>query len=481
MPPPPHPRHRVRVLTLAREEIRALPRNAFALGATGAVLALFAPVAAFLYAEEDGLVLPLVFAWLVAQLVVAIVLAARVAAARRSRFVESLYTTPLRQPTWLLAQAAVGVVLAALVLVAQVPFILVYVLHLGLPPQPMALVTGALLMGAFAVALGLFCGVAVGEAGPGAAAGLAGGIAFASFLGFIFHGVALLEEPASAAVVRVTSLSPLTLVTDALGLGFFRVAPADPWRPLVGVVAMTLALAAGAWVAYTRAQSPLGWDSGSRAAKAVVAALAAVALVVPVATAELDFEALPEEPPVYRPGEHTHLAFVPRGAPVAQQTFSFAGIAGSPGLSLGKDVELDALVLLSARPETTVRDVRIEVVGSDRVRVVAGGTLSVPDGRSEEGVARRGSDGALLPDEPRIPVFRVPVTLRLLSVDTLGESDAPVEARTSFLANGTELRSVATLVLKGQVDGVHWQLGLAGLPVPALALGALVRRSLSTR
>ena len=401
---------RVRLRSLVREELRALPRNTFALAAVAVVFGVLAVPISFLYAGEAGLEETLLMTWLVLPLVVGIIVASRVAGARRTRFVDSLYTTPLDQRTWIAAQAVVGATLGLLVLALQVPFLVVFVAWLGVPAGLPAIALAALGVAAFAVALGLFCGVVVGEASPLAGAGLAGGLSFVSFILFLAHSVLMQEAPTSGRDLwlRVTALSPVSLAADAAGIGIAGKTPVDAWRPAAGLASLIVGLAGAAWLAYTRAQGPLGWERG-RGCAAVVA-LVALGVMAPVATAEVSFQDTAGGGPSYVPGENTWVAFVARGQAIHDGSFSYSEIFDAPALPRGEDVEYDALVLLLSPPGASVRAVHIEVKGSDVVRVVAGGELRVPGGEPEA-VVPAPNDG-----EPR-GVYRVPVTLRALSVE----------------------------------------------------------------
>lgn len=468
------PTPRVRLAALVRQELRALPRNTFALGALAVVLGLLAIPTSFLITGEAGLDETLLFTWFVLPLVVAVVTAARVAGARRTRFVDSLYTTPLTQRSWLASQAIVGGTLALLALAVQVPFLLVYLAWIGVPAFLPAAILAALGIAAFAVALGLFCGVIVGDSSPLAAAGLAGGVAFASFILFLVHSVVLTEGPSTArdVMLHVTALSPITLATDASGIGIAGLEPTDAWQPMVGLVALTAGLAGAAWVAYTRSQSPLGWepDSGGRM---VVALLVLVAVAAPVAAAEVDFIDAPEEVG-YEPGEHTWVAFVERGSPVSESSFTIESILGEPALAVGKDVAYDALVLALTPPDASAKAVHIQVKGSEMLRVVDGGVRMVPDGRADAQVPAP-NDG-----KPR-PVYRVPVTLRALTLDDLGHADLPASVHTEFTVDGKRFVSDAHLLIEGEVPGALGQLLAAGSVLPAAAAVGFVRRKRETR
>ena len=473
--------HRVRLPTLVKEELRALPRQTFGLAVLAVVLSLFVPVGALLYGGEAGPSEVLIFMWLIAELVVAIIVASRVAAARRSRFVDSLYTTPLEQRTWFASQAILGAVLALLVLAIQVPFLLVHFAWIGVPADLPALLVAALGMGAFAVALGLFCGVVVGEAGSGAAGALAGGIGFMSFILFIIHGVVLTGPPSASQpmLLRLTALSPLSLVTDGVGVHLFEQAAQSWWRPMVGFAALVAGLAGAAWIAYTRAQGPLGWDG--RRGRLIVAALVAAAVLTPIASAEVTFVAQDgDDGPPYSPGESTQVAFVLRDAPLNDETFTLSQIYSAPDLPLDEPVELDALVLIRAPEEAQVHGVRIEIVAVDAVRIESGGTVTVPDG-APHARGRPGSGWESTVDGPLRPVYRVPVTLRATSVESLGNSPALVEVRTVYIADGRTVDSDARMALDAEVPSAKAQLALASAPLPLAVIGALVTRKIRTR
>ena len=472
---------RVRTLTLAREEIRALPRHGFGMGALAAVLLLLAPIATLAMEGTEAVRDMLLFFWLVAMLVVSILLAARVAAARRSRFVDSLYTTPLQPRTWLAAQALVGFFLAGLVMLAQVPFLLVHVALIGVPPALPAMLAAALGMAAFAVALGLFCGVVVGDAGPGAAGGLAGGLVFLSFVLLLVHGVVLTAPPTAAQsmLLRLTALSPLTLVVNAMQVSPFGMQADEPWRGLAGLAGLVAGLGGAAWVAYTRAQGPLGWEP--RRARWAVAALVALAVVAPVASAAVGFrEAEEEDSFVFAHGERTQVAFVPRGAPITDEAFTWQAVYDRDELVLGEDRDLDVLVLILAPDDASIRNVRVDVGTDDALRVVGVGSRVIPSG-APDGSARAGEGFEEESTGPLRPVYRVPVTLRPLEAEALRDSPVLVTVSTTFAADGRAYESHARMTLDVNVPHASTALLLSGMPLPVAALATLATRKLRTR
>ena len=474
--------HRVRALTLAREEIRTLPRQTFALGAVAVVLALFAPLAALALEGPSAFQEYLLFLWVIGELVVAIFLAARIASARRTRFVDSLYTTPLQARTWLAAQLLVGAFLAGLVIVAQIPFILVYSAFVGIPPYLPEVFLAAVAVGVCAIALGAFCGVIVGNAGAGAAAGLAGGFGFLSFLLLVLHA-AMALGPLTAmkvTVLRLSGLSPMALAVDATGLDVFESAPTEPWRALVGLGAIVVGLGGAAWLAYTRAQGPLGWEP--RGSRAPIVALVALALVVPVATASVSFQKVDDgDGPVFMHGERTRIGLVERGAPITDDAFTmFAAWQWDP-LVHGKDNERDLLVMVLAEGEA-IRNVRIQVEGSKELLVISGGQRTVADGKPD-GQARVGESfsQSAEPTGPLRPVYRVPVTLRPVEASAVLDSPGLVEIETRFTSDGRAQESLARMTLGSDMPGASATLLLAGAPLPLAALAALVTRRIKTR
>jgi hypothetical protein len=468
------PTTRVRLRTLVVQELRALPRNTFALGTLAVVLGLLAIPTSFLIAGEGGLDETLVFTWFILPLVVAVIVAARVAGARRTRFVDSLYTTPLTQTTWFAAQAIVGATLALLALAIQVPFLIVFMAWLGVPAFLPAAALAGLGIAAFAVALGLFCGVVVGDSSPLAAAGLAGGLAFASFILFLVHSIVLTEAPSTTRDVLLyfTALSPIALATDASGLGIAGQEPTDAWQPALGVLGLTAGLAAAAWLAYTRSQSPLGWEPGA-GGRAAVAVAVLLAVAAPVAAAEVEF--VDHSGDIgYDPGEHTWVAFVKPGSPATESSFTILSILSEPVLPVGRDVAYDVLVMALGPSDAAVKGVRIQVTGNEVLRVVDGGTLVVPTGAAETHVPAP-NDGKAR------PVYRVPVTVRALTVQELGASAVPVAVHTEFNADGKRFVSDAQVYLTGKVAGAAGQLLAAGSVVPAAAAFGFVRRKRETR
>ena len=474
--------HSVSVLTLAWADLRGLCRSAFGLAAVAVLTGLVAVFMAFALFGTTAFRDSMIFLCMVPELLVGIVLASRIASSRRTRFVESLYTTPLQVRTWLAAHAIVGLAIGAFIIAVHLPFVAVATALVGLPHMVAQVLLAAFLVMLSSVALGLFVGIVVGQAGPAAAAGLAGGFAALSFVGMILHvSLADLDAVTSTGEVllRGSAISPLALAFAVARLDVTDAVASSPWRPLVGWAALTFGLAAAASLAALRLQGPLGWEA--RRGRSVVAVLAVAALAVPIATAGTSFEAVEvPESFLHEPGDHTRIAFVEPGTPITNAPFTLESLVEWGPLDHGKETALDLLVMIVVPAKAQVRQVNVQVTGSDAVEVLAGGRLSVPDGRPH-GEAQQQDGWQESTTGPLRPVYRVPVTVRPWATEAVRGSPGLVEVHTTFQADGEPTESHARYLLDASIPGASWALLGAGLPAPLGALAALVTRKVRTR
>lgn len=475
----------VRFSTLVLQDLRALPRHVFGMGALAVLLAL---EAAFGYAAahgRDGVPIYLFFTWVAAPLLVGVVVAARVAAARRSRFVDSLFTTPLTQRTWLASQLAVGAILVLGVLVASSPFLLVHLGHVPPPPELAPMLVAGFGVGAFAVAMGVFAGVVVGDAGPGAASAIAGGAGLAAFLGFIAEGI-LGSGDAGAihpALLRIAHLSPVALALDASGGSVvLGLAPAQGWGAALGLTVMVAGLLAAGWLAYTRQQGPLGWESqrGTGARWALVA-LVALALVTPVAAASVSYHAAGDHGRFLLEGDEKELVTVAaRDAPLTDASLTLLSLFRQEPLAHGEDNARDVLVALRVPVNATVRDLHVRFEGGDAFVVQGGLDAAAPEpaGRAHE------TRGIGFPGEPQGEernVYRIPVTVRPVQAHALLESRGTLHVRIDYVADGVPRQSDAALTLVSDIPGAAAQVLAAGALLPLACVGGLVARKVRTR
>ena len=468
----------VSVLALAKADLVTLPRNLFGLGAVTVFLAFLAFVQTVALLGPTALRDVLMFMLVVAQFLVAVVLAARVAAARRTRFVDSLFTTPLGQRTWLLAQAVVGLALAGALFVVHIPVIVVTMAYLGVPHMLWPTLGAGAAMAVFAVALGLFCGVIVGQAGGGAAAGLAGGFGFLSFVGLIVHG-AFATDPTAATIARIAAVSPLTLVVEAFGVDIWGFVPAEPWLALLGFASITLGLAGAAWLAATRHQSPLGWEPRGKGARLGLAVLVAVSLAAPAALATTAFQDIDAPQSWIRePGEFTRIAVVERGTPISDDQFTYDFSYGWSPLRFGQDNEVDALVMLLVPADAAIRAVEVKVSAVEDITLVSGGRETIADGQPDGRARTEMTAGD--PDALH-PVYRIPMTLRPNNADALLGSVSVLQIDTRYQDDGRPYTSKAEMSIHSDVPTARPVLLAAALPPPFLALAGIVVRRIKTR
>lgn len=468
----------VSVWTLAWADIKGLGRNNFGLGAAAVLTTLSAFVMAFTLYGPEAMRDALLFLCLVPQLAVAVILAARIASARRSRLVESLYTTPLRPQTWLAAQALVGLFLGGAIIAVHLPAIAVFTAFAGWPHMAGQVLAASAITAIASVSMGLFFGVVAGQAGPGAAASMAGGYGFLSFLGMILNGIA--ADPGAIGsmatlFVRACAISPLAMAVAATRMDTFSIEVAAAWHPIIGLAGFTAGLAGAAWLAYVRLQSPVGWEP--RPGRWAVALLAAAALVVPIATAATEYREV-EGPDSFtiEPGEHTRIAFAEPGQSIDDNAFTFRSLLDWKSLRHSEDNRLDVLVMLVA-PAQTFRSVTIQVTGSDGISVTEGGQRIVHNGQPD-GQARLESDGST---GPLRPVYRVPATVRPLGTSAFLESPNILDIKTAFTGDGKAYESHARMSVTSNIAGAKPAMLAAGLPAPLIALGALVARRVRTR
>jgi len=470
----------VRATRLAREELRALPRNAFALGGAAAALALLA-VAASSTGGPNALQQVLLFSWVLAPLLVAIVVAARVASVRRSRFAESLFTTPVTLRAWLAAEIMVGLALVAALLAASAPLVLVQTARIGFPAETWTLLAAGAALGVCCVALGLFCGVVVGEAGAGAAAGLAGGCVAVAFGGLVATTAlaSLPPDPLVTTTLALAHVSPLVLAVEASGTTLFGVLPATAWPAGVALVAMTLALFAAAWLAGTRAQSPLGWERRARGGGtvALVAALVVASLVLPVATASTSYhETERRNAAFFDPGETQDLALVPRGHAADDAVFTAYWYVRSDPLTFGADNALDLLVMTHAPANATVTGLRVTLDPSAAFVVALGEPTRDGTARPTRGFGFPGD-----PTGEAEPVFRIPLVLRPVVAASLHYDHELLRGNVSFAVDGKPSGSAFLVTAFASVPNSRAQMLAAGAPLPLACVGALATRARRTR
>jgi hypothetical protein len=337
-------------------------------------------------------------------------------------------------------------------------------------------------MSAFSVALGLACGVVVGDAGAGAASAIAGGVGVLSFVafmaeGFLVAGAGAIQHPV---LLRVLHVSPIALAVDAFRLEILRALPASSTGALLGLAAMTLLLFTAAWLAYTRHQSPVGWERAR--GRGLLVALGVAALLVPAAAASVDYRDAESLGRGYKidAGRWTTFSLVEPGTPVSNEALTIFHTLRTPALVFGEENTREILLMPLAPSNATITDLLVVASGGDDLWITGGLDAPIPvaDGVAQE-TKGPGFPSDALGDEH--PVYRVPLTLRPIATNALVEGRSLVNLTISYRADGIARVSNASFTVETTIPGAKTQLLLVGAPLPLACVGGLIVRRIRTR
>lgn len=465
---------------LVLEELRALPRGRFALPGLALLLALYTALAALVGAGAGRMDDFLVFAYVILPSALAPWVAAQVAGVRATGWAASLYTTPVREGSVLLAKLAASALAGLALLAVPLPFLGVAAFHVGAEPHLAQHVAA----GAGVVAFGACLGAALGVLFAGRTLTAPVSVAAA------FVGLSLLTVPFALDVnfeasepdplaARAVRASPHVLLVDAFGLAQPRygIASEAPGAALATFAIECLALLALAAWAYTREQSPEGWEAGPRRRAAFAIAAVAV-LALPVVAGSPGYEAV-ERDEVAGRGAHTIgrgalAVLVPPGTPARETSFDGRTSDAAAALRMGEPNRVDLLVALyEAPPGKPLADVEVQLAP------LAGVDLAPPHARSfarvpAPEVGRAGSGAAAWSGS----VLRVPVEVTPGGAGDLSGSAFHLRVNVTFRVEGEPVARHAEVEFSFRADVPHakLQMALAGLPLVALATTAAARR-----
>ena len=483
-PPAPVPLAR-----LVWEDMKALPRGRFALAGAACAAALLVFLGVTVAAGSgSGLWGFSLISYSVVPASFAALAAAQVSGARASRFVHSVFTAPVTKGRFLLAKVLVTLAVGLLWFLATLPFLATAAAHVPLPDavwQHAAIGAGALLFG---VALGTFLGVAFTGRSLAAPMCLAAGLMVLSVFAVPF-AASLVQTPggASEAMLRVVHASPHVLLVDATGLmeRDLGVAVEEPRLSLLAFAAETLGLFLLAAWTFLRAQGIESWE-GAPARRGLVAVLAVLVLLVPVAAASAAYEPVAvERDGLPMPGQSRDAsAYVVRpGVGVAHARFGdfFAGSHGDP-LEVGRDNRRDLLVQVPVPAGAVLRDVAIEVGGTrGLVATHEGPSTHQRLAPAESAPAPRVGPAGTPPGwPPECLVLRIPLKLVPETADGLAHNWHGLTVNLTYEVEGQEGKRVSTTAvpLRSDVPHAALQMGLAGAPLFLLATGAAIHRRL---
>jgi hypothetical protein len=417
-----------------------------------------------------------------------------IASARASRFVESLFTAPVRRSDWLIAKMAVLLTLAAGYYAALLPMMAVYAAHVGVPPLLGKLLLWAPCLLIVSVVVGTLIGVLFIGRSLAAPAGAGMGVLL------VYAGLLPLQElmvgqsNGATRTGHLTLASPAVLLKNGLGfalaVGFVPSATMWTWVSLLVVVFGALSLAV--WV-FLRAQGVETWETTRAQRWTITLAIIAIA-ITPSFLADTSYD---------RPSPRQN------NAPAIRALFSRAGSSLAmvdPGrpmparccgtilnrddvMAMGTDEQTrrDLLLLLPVDTSEPVGDLHVELIGEDGLEVtpVDARALDNPspqletrtyqnDSGPSDATGRRVSTGW---------IARVPVMINPTKPWDIGGDRYPVTVKATYrVAGDSQPRTFsARAAIDAQVGRGIYEMGLASSVLPLFCMGAAIRRWRRTR
>jgi ABC-type transport system involved in multi-copper enzyme maturation permease subunit len=417
-----------------------------------------------------------------------------IASARASRFVESVFTAPVRRSDWLVAKILVLLTIALGYYFALVPMLVVYAAHVGIPPllYRFLLWTPGLLVAS--VAIGTLIGVLFIGRSIAAPAGAGMGALLA------YAGLIPLQELMVARANGATRTGHLTLVSPAVllknGLGFAlavgNVPATTAWTWISLVVVVSGAVALAVWV-FLRAQGVETWEATRGQRWAI--ALTMVALgVMPSLVADTNYDKPAprhnDAPAIRglfsRAGSSLALVQPGRAAPM-RCCGTILNREDVMAMGTDQDTRRDLLLLLPVDASEAVTDLHIELHGENGLQVTAtdAAALDNPAPRLETRTYQNDSGPAGLNAQHIATgwVARVPVMLNPTHPWDIGGDRYPLTVKASYrVAGEPQPRAfTARAAIDAQVASGIYEMGIASSLLPFFCLGAAFRRWRRTR
>ena len=421
------------------------------------------------------------------------VAAGMIASARANRFVECVFTAPVRRRDWLAAKFLVLVTLAAAYYVALVPMMAVYAWHVGIPPLLHAFLLWAPGLLIASICAGTLVGVLFIGRSLAAPVGTGMGVLLA-YAGLIpLQELMVAQGNGAARTGHITLASPAVLLKNALG--FTLVAGSVPatttltWICLLVVVIGAVALAA--WV-FLRAQGVETWEATRRQRWTIAAAIVAM-VVLPAIVADTNYDtAAPRRnsAPAIRglySRAGTSLALVPPGGqPPTRCCSTILNRDEWPPLGTDESTGRDLLLLLPVDTGRRITDLRIKIVGEAGLEVTADPDALVHADQRLETRSYANDTGPAAADGHHVVtgwVARVPVALNPTKPWDIGGDRYPLTVTATYqIAGDPQTRTFsARAAVDAQVSSAIYEMGLASIALPLFCLGAAFARWRRTR
>ena len=392
------------------------------------------------------------------------VAAGMIASARANRFVECVFTAPVRRRDWLAAKFLVLVTLAAAYYVALVPMMAVYAWHVGIPPLLHAFLLWAPGLLIASICAGTLVGVLFIGRSLAAPVGTGMGVLLA-YAGLIpLQELMVAQGNGAARTGHITLASPAVLLKNALG--FTLVAGSVP-----GVET---------------------WEATRRQRWTIAAAIVAM-VVLPAIVADTNYDtAAPRRnsAPAIRglySRAGTSLALVPPGGqPPSRCCSTILNRDEWPPLGTDESTGRDLLLLLPVDTGRRITDLRIKIVGEAGLEVTADPDALVHADQRLETRSYANDTGPAAADGHHVVtgwVARVPVALNPTKPWDIGGDRYPLTVTATYqIAGDPQTRTFsARAAVDAQVSSAIYEMGLASIALPLFCLGAAFARWRRTR
>ena len=475
------------------EELKATMRGRFAW--IGAAVILFAVGGLATVGTQDtwldgyGIV-----AYGIAPLLFIPLSAGFIASARANRFVESVFTAPVRRGDWLGAKVMVLVTLAAGYCIALVPMLLVYDAHVGVPflLHKFLWWTPGLLIAS--VAVGTLLGVLFIGRSIAAPAGAGMGVLLAYAAMLPLQELMVAQANGATRTGHLTLMSPAVLLKNGLGfavaVGNIPTATGWTWVSFWILVLGSIALAA--WI-FLKAQGVETWESTKRQRWLIGASIVALALAPSVAADTIYEKPAPRQnnAPAIRAlfsRSGNSLAMVTPGARMPARCCStILNRDDMMAMSTDETTRRDLLVLLPVDSGEPVTLLHMQLIGEDGLEVTAVDPRVLDDAVPQlEAHAYPNESGPVDASGRRLTsgwVARIPVDLNPTKPWDIGGDRYPLTVRAAYRIGGdAQIRAFsARAAIDAQVGPAIYEMGIASSIFPLLCIGAAIARWRRTR
>lgn len=481
------------VVPLYLEELKATMRGRFAwIGA--AVILLAVGGLATVGTQDTWLDGYGIVAYGIAPLLFIPLSAAFIASARANRFVESVFTAPVRRGDWLAAKVLVLITLAAGYYVSLVPMLLVYAAHVGVPLLLHKFLwwTPGLLLAS--VSVGTLLGVLFIGRSVGAPAGAGMGVLLTYAAMIPLQELMVAQANGSTRTGHLTLTSPAVLLKNGLGfalaVGNVPTSTTLTWLSFWILVGGSAALAA--WV-FLKAQGVETWETTKQQRWLIGASLIVLALAPTVAADTIYEKPAPRQnnAPAIRAlfaRSGNMLAMVEPGARMPARCCStILNREDVMAMNTDQTSRRDLLILLPVDASEHIHDLRLQLIGEDGLQATAADASLLDDATSHLEAHQYPNDtGPADQGGRRLTngwIARVTVDFNPTKPWDIGGDRYPLTVKATYRIGNDPgpCTFAARAAIDAQVGPAIYEMGVASSLLPLFCVGAAVVRWRRTR